>query len=305
MEQPLVTVITPVYNCEKFIEQTMASVLVQVYGNLEYIVIDDGSTDGSWERIKKVKYLKGDKDYRLLDDRLHIETYTNNGEQSTVNKLLMMVTGKYFMIVNADDPLKPGAIRKLVDFMEVHPEVLCAYPDWEALNEDGSHRWTRYSREYVFIYMVKHHTCLPSVGSIFRSSILEMVGYRDTSFKWLGDFDFWLRIGLAGKMARVPEVLATWRNRNGQASKDKSDARAQEHIRIIRKFYCLPTVSHELWMVKPEAVCWSYLVAATVTDSKVKALGYIYRAWRSYPTVVFSVEFWDTVRSRLIYFVRR
>jgi len=291
--KPLVSIITPAYNCAKYIAETIESVLSQDYANIEYIVIDDGSTDST----KKI--ITG---YEPWGVELH--SHRNIGEQKTVNKALKMVKGKYFMIVNADDPLLPHAVSTLVQVMEATP-VLCAYPDWNSINEDGSIRANIKSRDYDFEYMLKHHTCLPSVGSIFRSSIIKDIGYRDTSYRWLGDFDYWLRIGLASKMVHVPATLATWRHRDGQASKDKSDARAQEHIRIIKEFYSRWNVPLSILEVKNEAICWSYLVATAVTDSKKKAIYYTFKAFMAHPTIIFNLEFWDTVRRRAIHYLRR
>ena len=278
MKNPLVTIITPAYNCEKYIRQTIESVQSQNYKRIEYMVIDDGSTDGTADIITDMAPEM-------------FATGPNKGEQAVVNEAFKNVRGKYFMIVNADDPLLPGAISKLVEFMEAHPDILCAYPDWESINEDGSHRAYITSREYDFKYMVEHHTCLPSVGSMFRSSLLKTIR-RDESYRWLGDFDFWLKVGFAGPMARVPHTLATWRHREGQASRDKSDARAREHIRIAANF-------------NGKARCWSYLVASVVTEKKTKALFYIMAAFSHQPQIIFGIEFWDIVRRRALNYFRR
>ena len=292
MNLPLVTIITPTYNCEKYIRQTIESVLDNGYKNIEYILIDDDSTDKTTDIIGRYKL-------PMLTNE------SNKGEQSTVNKGLKWVSGKYFMIVNADDPLLTGAIAALVHFMEEYSDELCAYPDWQSINEDGSIKRHIKSRDYDFIYMVKHHTCLPSVGCMFRSNIIKDIGYRDTSFQWLGDFDYWLRIGLVGTMLHVPYPLATWRNRAGQASKDKSDRRAQEHIRVIQKLYNMPIIPRAIVKVKREAICWSYLVAIAVTDSRLKMIYYALKALQSHPAIVFKLEFWDTVRVRAIHILRR
>lgn len=285
MTQPLVTVITPSYNCGKFVIQTVRSVLSQHCDGLEYIIIDDASTDDSRQKLRFFESFA-----------TVIPHYRNIGEQATVNEALRMVKGKYFMIVNADDPLLPNAIPKLIDFMNKYPRVLCAYPDWDSINEDGSFRSHVVSREYDFEWMVRHHTCLPSVGSIFRSSVIQDVGYRDETFKWLGDFDYWLRIGLAGDMKRVPATLATWRHRNGQLSKQKSDARAAEHIRVIDKLF-----GHKY----PEAVCWANLVASGLCQNKLKSMQYLFKALAVYPQMLFQVESYDIAAKRIMHLVRR
>lgn len=297
MNKPLVTIITPAYNCAKYLPETIDSVLDNGYENIEYLVIDDKSTDNTLDILAGIEY--GLRNFGPTwigaDDRLLVVGWKDNhGEQFTVNAgfdYIQKMDSKYFMIVNADDPLLPGAISKLIEFMEAHPDIICAYPDWESINEDGSHRAYITSREYDFSYMINHHTCLPSVGSMFRSSLLKTIR-RDESYRWLGDFDFWLKVGFLGPMAHVPQTLATWRNRNGQASGDKSDKRAQEHIRIASDF-------------GGEARCWSYLVAAVVTDSKTKALLYIVAALSHRPLIILSIEFWDIVRRRALNYLRR
>ena len=112
-------------------------------------------------------------------------------------------------------------------------------------------------------------------------------------------------MGLAGKMARVPATLATWRHRKGQASQDKSGKRAQEHIRIMRKFYSLPSIPDSLLRVRSEAVCWSYLVAAAVSRSKGHVAKCILMGLKHYPQILLDFEFWDALVRRANYILRR
>ena len=105
MNNPLVTIITPAYNCAKYLPETIESVLAQDYGNIEYHVIDDGSADNTLDILSGYEY--GDK-------RLKGYWHKNCGEHKTINRGLEMVKCKYFMIVNADDPLLPKDISKLV-----------------------------------------------------------------------------------------------------------------------------------------------------------------------------------------------
>lgn len=300
MPSPIVTVITPTYNCEKYIAETVKSVLDQNYDNLHYLIIDDGSTDSTREVLKP------------FDDRLIYIYQTNQGEAGAVNNGLRRVMGKYFMVVNADDPLLPNAINTLVDFMESHADVLCAYPCWNSIDENGNTRAHFDNGEYDFSYMVRHCVCQPSVGSIFRSTVIKLVGLRDPQFKLHSDFDYWLRIGLAGKMARVPKTLATFRIRNGQQSLTKSDARAQEFINTIRKFFSSRGVvydpylmTYQVWHLRCESFCWSYLIAASLTDSKSKSLNYLGQAVKSYPNILINPECWDHLFKRVYEIIRR
>ncbi len=288
----MVTIITPVYNCARFVNETIDSVMAQDYTDLHHLVIDDASTDYPC--------------YPRVTSKLSIlRNSVNLGEQNTVNKALQHVKGKYFMIVNADDLLLPGAVSNLVEFMEANPEVLCGYPDYNVIGEDGTIRWHVTSRDYDFKWWIQHHTWLPSVGSIFRSSLIKTIGYRDISFRWLGDADYWLRVGLVGDMAHVPMTLACWRNRDGQATKQKSGKRAKEHIRVMRKFFATPNLPQQLLDVRAEATCWSYLVASVVTSSKVDLIKYIVKALYYYPGLLVSYRFWDILIKKVWYLLRR
>lgn len=290
-----ITVLTPTYNCTAFVGKTVRSVLAQRYEPLQYIVLDDGSTDDTQEVLSHYFCYKS----------LSFVRHPNMGEHHTINKGLRMVEGKYFMIVNADDPLLPNAIPTLVEFMEDHPNVLCAYPDIATLNEDGSYRQERIPRpEYNFRYMVRHHYCLPSVGAIFRSSVIQSVGLRDPSFRWTSDFDYWLRIGLVGDMCRVPQTLACWRHRAGQESASGSKARAAERERLISKFYSLD-VPPDILSVKAEAYSWAYLVAAQISRDWTDRANYLRAAIVAHPRQLAGLEFWDALRKYATWRLRR
>lgn len=291
MFNPLVTVITPAYNSAKFLKETIESVLNQEYSTLDYIVINDGSTDETKELLTE------------YEKELLVINQGNQGEQWTVNRGLRLVDGKYFMIVNADDPLYPNAIDNMVKCMELNPQVLCAYPDWDVIDDQG--KVTRHvkTREYNFPWMVAHQSCIPSVGSIFRSSVLQWVGYRNESYRWLGDYEYWLRIGLAGQMMRVPKTLAKWRNHSGQASKAKSDLRAQEHIRVYEEFF-EKGLPRNVRSVEATAKAWSYLISVGLTDKKRMAVEYLWKSLDTKP-LMFELDFWDAFIRRALYIVRR
>jgi len=309
MSIPLVTIITPAYNCGKYLAETMASVLSQSYSRIQYIVIDDGSTDNTNLVLR-----------RFRDMRLTIIKQDNMGEHHTINKGLRLVRGKYFMYPNADDPLLPGAIEKLVEAMEANPDVLCAYPDWKVIDENSHTLHKVKVRDYDFAWMVSHHTCLPSVGAMFRSSVIHSVGYRDPQFRWVSDFDYWLRVGLAGPMMRVPHILASWRRREGQGSGMNSNDRSREHVRVIEKLYLYEWPNEYMRFRDPvralkniifdlpnerQAMCWANLVAGSVSGSLWSALRYFVRGILWYPKVLIDLQTYHMVYKRLIHAWRK
>jgi hypothetical protein len=140
---------------------------------------------------------------------------------------------------------------------------------------------------------------------MFRSSALESVGLRDETFRWLGDFDYWLRVGLAGPMARVPGVMACWRRRNGQASRDYSDDRAAEHVRAMEKFYSQSQARAIYSNGRAEAMCWAHLVAGSISGSWRTALSHFWQGIQRYPRVLIELQTYDTVAKRLLHAWRK
>jgi len=110
--------------------------------------------------------------------------------------------------------------------------------------------------------MVRLHHCMPGPGTFFKKELLEKLKGRDIGYKYVADFDFWLRAGLIGDFARVPFTLATFRQHNDSASvKSKGCLMAQEHIKLINKFYSLPNLPNELMKIKRETYSSANFIA--------------------------------------------
>jgi glycosyltransferase involved in cell wall biosynthesis len=251
MQQPLVSIITPAYNRANLLVETIESVLAQDYPNLEYIVLDDGSTDGTVEVLKR------------YDGRLHWESHPNMGETRTVNKGFELARGEIVGVVNSDDPLLPGAVSKLVTALVEHPEVMVAYPDWLIIDAQGKtiQKFTAY--DYTgFCDMVRRHFCLPGPAAFFRRRVIDEVGGRDPQFKYVGDLEFWYRVGCIGDFLRVPEALATFRVHPGSATVSQRGTRmAEEHIEVMDKLYTFSLLPAAAAAIKDEAYSSAYFVA--------------------------------------------
>lgn len=250
---PLVTIITPAYNRADFLPETMDSVLSQDYPNLEYIVLDDGSTDGTREVLRR------------YDGRVYWETHPNMGETRTVNKGLAMARGDVIGIVNSDDPLLPHAIATIVEFMVAHPDIGVAYPDWNLIDSGGKIIEHIDTFEYSYLDMLRWHHCFPGPATLFRKEIARALGGRDPQFRFVGDYDFWLRAGLSTRFARIPRTLATFRQHSGSASSSQTNERmAEEHLTLVRKIFSLPGVTPEMRKYRAEAYGSAYYIAGCV-----------------------------------------
>jgi glycosyltransferase involved in cell wall biosynthesis len=239
---PLVSLITAVYNQASYLDETIQSILDQDYPNIEYIVIDDGSTDNSLGVIKK------------YGDRVKWDAHPNMGETRTVNKGFSMATGSIIGVISSDDPLLPGAIKKIVEHMIADPDIIVAYPDWKMIDNDSNTIRHIKVHKYSYMNMVRWHQCLPGPGTFFLKEVVQKTGGRDIAFRYVGDFDFWLRAGLLGKFCRVPEVLATYRvHLNSATMNQRNASMGEEHIRLIQKIYSTPGLPVDIVAVKNEA----------------------------------------------------
>jgi glycosyltransferase involved in cell wall biosynthesis len=265
--QPLVSIITPAYNRQSLIEETILSVIGQDYPNVEYLVLDDGSSDGTLSVIKK------------YENRLKYENHPNIGETRTVNRGFKLVQGDIVGVVNSDDPLLPGAVHAAVELMMRRPEVVVAYPDWEMIDSQGDVIQHVETYEYDYLDMLRWHHCLPGPGTFFRKSVIEKIGGRDEQFRYVADFDFWLRAGLLGPFARIPQTLATFRwHEGGASSNSQGIAMAREHIMLAQKVLSADTLSGEMRHVRKEALSSAYYVAGVVLGDSSAGLKKIFFA---------------------------
>lgn len=253
-DQALVTIITPTYNRADLLPETIESVLAQDYPNIEYIVLDDGSKDNTVDILRT-----------YTDARLRWDRHENMGETRTVNKGFGMATGEFIAVVNSDDPVLPGFIGTAVDYLQTHPEVLVAYPDWVMIDEKSQPVREIDVLEYPYHCMLQFHHCPIGPGGMFRRRALELAGGRDEHWRYVGDYEFWLRVGMHGRFARIPQKLVTWRTHSGGATTAEANTcMANEHINVVKAYYQRADVPAAAQAVKREALCNANYVAGLI-----------------------------------------
>jgi len=274
---PLVSIITPAYNRASYLDETIQSILKQDYPRIEYIVLDDGSTDNTREVLEK------------YTGRIIWETHPNMGEARTVNKGWSMAHGEIVAVVNSDDPLLPGAVSAAVAFMQSRPDILVAYPAWDFIGADSKPAGHTRVPEYDYLKMLKYHDCMPGPGAFIRRRSFELTSMRDPDFRYVNDFEYWLRLGLYGEFARIPQTLATWRfHPDATSLTGRGTAMANEHVRLVEKLYSLPALPLKVSSARPQAFSSAHLHAATLCyGARWACISHSLSAILSHPVIPF------------------
>jgi glycosyltransferase involved in cell wall biosynthesis len=197
-QEPLVSIITVVLNGQKHIEQTIKSVLEQTYPNIEYLVMDGGSTDGTLDILKK------------YNDKIALwQSEPDKGIYFAMNKGIALAKGSLIGILNADDFYLPDAIMKIVENDHVQKADIY-YGDMLLITENSSAPEIRMKPDILQMDekpSIFHPTCF------VKREVYEKAGLFDTQFKISSDYEFLLRcIRKNFKFFYVPEAITTFRS---------------------------------------------------------------------------------------------
>ena len=272
---PLVSIVVPSYNHARYLREAIDSILAQDYPNIELIVIDDGSTDGSPEIL------------RGYGTRFHWELQQNQGQVATLNRGWLMSKGAIIGYLSADDLLLPGAVAAAVRCLEEHPDAALAYCDFNLIDPASAVVRRVQAPDFDYRRMVIEIECPPGPGAFFRRQAFEKAGTWNTQFKQMLDYEYWLRLGLHGRFVRIPEVLAAYRVHPGSQSFAAShQIRPEEPIRIIERYFENANVPGEIRQARDQALGTAHLIAAQLflkTGKYGQAAGMALRAFRLKP----------------------
>jgi len=196
--RPLVSIVTPSFNQGRFIRETIESVLSQGYPNIEYLVMDGGSTDST------VKILQ------VYGDRLSWVSEPDLGQAHAINKGWRRARGAILAYLNSDDTYLPDAVERAVACLEEHPEAGGVYGEGYHVEESGA-ILERYPTE-PFSMARLEETCFICQPTVFlRRETVERVGYLDESLQYCMDYDFWIRIARVARFVHSSHYLANTR----------------------------------------------------------------------------------------------
>jgi len=206
---PKISVVTPNFNCSAFLEQTLLSVLDQGYPNLEYIVVDGGSTDGSLEIIERHRT-------RLA----HVIAEPDRGHADALNKGMRLATGEVMCWINSDDLLLPGSLQRVGEMFSALPQLQWLTGQRLWMHEDGTPRTPAPLGRWSWLRFVcgdfRH---IQQESTFWRRSLWQAAGGQlDESLSLANDFELWLRFFRLATLHSVDEPLGCFRTRQGQRS---------------------------------------------------------------------------------------
>jgi|GEM_PF-195430 Glycosyltransferases, probably involved in cell wall biogenesis len=220
---PKITIVTPSYNQAKFLERTILSVLNQGYPNLEYIIIDGGSTDGSVEIIRKYeKYLA------------YWTSRPDRGQSHAINEGFLRATGEYVGWQNSDDLFFPGALLRLGKAASAGRPPIVSGNLYIADAQNRIFREIQYTPvDRGMLTVVK--ASIPNQAAIFRRDLLEKYGMLDEDKRYCMDLDLWSRLLYAGPNTIVPDAYGVYTMHAETKTARLQDVLLEERSAIVRK----------------------------------------------------------------------
>ena len=223
---PLVSIVTPSLNQGQYIEETILSVLNQDYPNIEYAVIDGGSTDNTIDILRKYQ------------DRLLWVSEKDRGQSDAINKGFRMAKGDILAWLNSDDTYLPSAVNKAVSLLNSHSDTKMVYGKTHYSDETGKIIGEYptgpldYKRLAIFNFI-----CQPS--TFFKKEVFFDAGGLDLELRHSMDYDLWIRIVRNFSVEYLPEYLSIYRLHS--QSKTISEIHAlkssEECLKTVMKYY--------------------------------------------------------------------
>ena len=202
---PKISLITPSLNQGQFIEETIQSVLSQKYPNLEYIVMDGGSSDNTLAVLKR------------YSSQLTWVSEKDTGQTNAINKGLRMASGDILAYLNADDLLLPGTLLKVAQLFMEYPQAMWLTGQCRIIDE-RNHEIRKLITAYKNLWLRLSHPSILLItdyisqpATFWRASLISEIGYLDESLHYVMDYEYWLRLYSKYQPMFIPEYLAAFK----------------------------------------------------------------------------------------------
>ncbi len=233
--EDLVSVITPAYNAEKYISQTINSVINQIYDNWEMVIVNDGSTDRTEQIIKGYVEKYPDKIFLYSNEK-------NSGAAVALNEAMKHAKGKYMCWLSADDAYVETMLSSSVQFLQEHKEYNAVFSKYANIDENNKLISLGYSEDYVtqikemgnlqpYHRILKYGNAFHGCALFAEREIFQKTGEFDPNFMYAVDYEYWFRMASVANIGFLDEFNVLGRIHPGQDSN-----KGKNEIYAIRAF---------------------------------------------------------------------
>ncbi len=233
-------------------DETIKSILTQSLSDFEFLVIDDGSTDNSLEILI---------DYSKQDARIRLISRENRGLGNTQHELVNFSRGEFIAQLDQDDIAMPNRLELQVNFLKKNPKVVAVGGAYQLI--DGANRYLTtltppQGNAEIQKLILSGHSAIAHSSVMMRSELLKSIGSYDPSFSLAMDLDLWLRLGEAGELANLADVLIKYRLHDRSASEKVGLEQRREARRACENAWRRRNVmgtftAEELWRPGPDS----------------------------------------------------
>ena len=218
-----ISVLMPVYNSDRYLARAVESILGQTFGDFEFVVIDDGSTDRSREILE---------DYARRDLRIRLVRRPNTGYSRALNEALGLSRGEFLARMDSDDVAYPDRFARQIEFLRSRPDCLAVGCQVRQINPDGVPlRSSAHEVDHDAIVarlLTGAGAEIPHPGVIMRGEAVKDLGGYRVEFEPVEDLDLYLRLADRGRLANLPEVLLDYR----QHFQSVNQTRNEQQVRL-------------------------------------------------------------------------
>lgn len=226
---PRITLVTPSFNQASFLETALRSVLAQNYPDLEYIVMDGGSTDGSVEILR-----------RYQEHFAYWTSEPDGGQSDALNRGFARATGTVLGWLNSDDLLLPEALHAVGAYFAAHPECHFLTGDGVFVNADDTREvFVAQGAAYTFNDLLHYYAdnYLPQPAVFFSPEAFQRAGGLDTSLHYVMDVDLWLRMRRNFALHYLPRRLAKMRLHDMAKSQHQGQAASRAVVQVTQRYW--------------------------------------------------------------------
>ena len=219
-----ISVVTPVYNGAKYVERTIRSVLCQNIDNMEYIIVDDGSTDNSVSIINK------------YSDRINLVKKEHSGLAKSLNLAFKQASGEVVCWIDCDNLILPGVLKRATEEFEKKPDLSIVYGDSFNIDEEDNIITIRESIHFVYNISLYGYLTILNCPVFLNAQYLKKIGFSDESLKVSSDMDIYLSISKLGSVKYMNDFVGAYRIRKGGLHIAASDAMYADIVYIRKKY---------------------------------------------------------------------